>query len=152
MDFDVVKNARLVPKFHEKDVDKFFVHFEKISSVNLKWPKEFWPMLLQSVFIGKARETYGALSAMQCADYDEIKKFVLKAYELVPEAYRQKFRSYKKFNEQTFSEFVHEKENLFDRWCTSKDVGSDFDKLKQIILIEEFKNCIHPEIKIILMK
>jgi hypothetical protein len=31
MDFDVVKNARLVPKFHEKDVDKFFVHFEKNS-------------------------------------------------------------------------------------------------------------------------
>lgn len=64
LDFNVVKNARLVPKFHEKDVDKFFVHFEKIA-VNLKWPKEFWPMLLQSVFIGKARETSGALSAMQ---------------------------------------------------------------------------------------
>lgn len=29
----------------------------------------------------------------------------------------------------------------------SKNVGSIFDKLKQIILIEKFKKCIHPEIR-----
>lgn len=99
-DFDVAKNIRLVPKFQEKDVDKYFIHFEKVAQ-NLNWPKEIWPLLLQSTFIGKAREIYGALSLHQSSDYDIIKENVLKAYELVPEAYRQKFRNYKKFNEQT---------------------------------------------------
>ena len=36
---------------------------------------------------------------------------------------------------------------MIERWCTSKNVGSNFGRLKQIILIEEFKNCIHPEIR-----
>ncbi|XP_061190377.1 uncharacterized protein LOC133198276 [Saccostrea echinata] len=145
-DFDVTKNIRLVPKFQEKDVDKYFIHFEKIAE-NLKWPKEYWPLLLQSAFVGKAREVYSALSLPQSTNYDVIKKNVLKAYELVPEAYRQKFRNYKKFNEKTHVEFAREKQNMFERWCTSKNVGSDFERLKQVILIEKFKNCIHSEIR-----
>ncbi|VDI39744.1 Hypothetical predicted protein [Mytilus galloprovincialis] len=54
------------------------------------------------------------------SDYDTVKQEVLKAYELVPEAYRQKFRSYKKFDSQTYVEFAREKEDLFDKWLTSK--------------------------------
>ena len=35
--FDATKNIRLVPKFEEKEVDKYFLHFEKIAE-SLKWP------------------------------------------------------------------------------------------------------------------
>ena len=34
-EYDVTKSIRLVPKFQEKDVDKCFIHFEKIAE-NLK--------------------------------------------------------------------------------------------------------------------
>ncbi|VDI65208.1 Hypothetical predicted protein [Mytilus galloprovincialis] len=51
--------------------------------------------MLQSVFEGKAAEIYSALPSEKSSDYDTVKQEVLKAYELVPEAYRQKFRSYK---------------------------------------------------------
>ena len=30
--FDATKNIRLVPKFEEKEVDKYFLHFEKIAN------------------------------------------------------------------------------------------------------------------------
>ena len=63
--FHATKNIRLVPKFEEKEVDKYFLHFEKIAE-SLKWPKESWTLLLQSVFIGKAREIYSSLSIEQC--------------------------------------------------------------------------------------
>ena len=46
--FDATKNIRLVPKFEEKDVDKYFLHFEKIAE-SLNWPKESWTLWLQSV-------------------------------------------------------------------------------------------------------
>ena len=46
--FDVTKHIRLVPPFQEKEVDKYFIHFEKVAE-NLKWPKEHWTLLLQSV-------------------------------------------------------------------------------------------------------
>ena len=42
-------------------VDKYFVHFEKVAE-NLKWPKEHWTLLLQSVFYRQTREIYSQLS------------------------------------------------------------------------------------------
>ena len=98
--FDVTKHIRLVPPFQEKEVDKYYLHFEKVAE-NLKWPREHWTLLLQSVVIGKAREIYTQLSLEQSSDYDTVKEFILKAYELVPEAYRQKFRDCRKEHDQT---------------------------------------------------
>ena len=72
---------------------------------------------------------------------------ILKAYELVPEAYHQKFRNYHKQESQTHVEFAHEKEVYFDRWCNSRDIGADFEKLRQVIMIEEFKRCVRDDIK-----
>ena len=125
--FDATKNIRLVPKFVEKEVDKYFLHFEKIAN-SLKWPKVSWPLLLQSVFIGKAREIYSFLSIEQCHDYDLVKKAVLKAYELVPEAYRQKFRSAKKETNQTQVKFARVQEQMFYGWLSSNTIN-DSDML-----------------------
>ena len=144
--FDVTKHIRLVPPFQEKEVDKYFLHFEKVAE-NLKWPKEHWTLLLQSVVIGKAREIYTQLSLEQSSDYDKVKELILKAYELVPEAYRQKFRNCRKENDKTYVEFARTKEQLFDRWSSSKKVGSDHGKLRQLMLVEEFKRCINSDIK-----
>ena len=127
--FDVNKHIRLVPPFQEKEVDKYFLHFEKVAE-NLKWSKEHWTFL-QSVMIGKAREIYTQLTVEQNSSYDTVKELILKAYKLVPEAYRQKFRNCKKENEQTHVEFARIIEQLFDRWCSSKKVGSDHEKLRQ---------------------
>ena len=146
MVFDVTKHIRLVPPFQEKEVDKYFLHFEKVAE-NLKWPKEHWTLLLQSVVIGKAREIYTQLSLEQSSDYDTVKELILKAYELVPEAYRQKFRDCRKEHDQTHVEFARTKEQLFDRWCSSKKVGSDHAKLRQLMLVEEFKRCINSDVK-----
>ena len=142
--FDVTKHIRLVPPFQEKEVDKYFLHFEKVAE-NLKWPKEHWTLLLQSVVIGKAREIYTQLSLEQSSNYDKVKE--LKGYELVPEAYRQKFRDCRKEHDQTHVEFARTKEQLFDRWCSSKKVGSDHAKLRQLLLVEEFKRCINSDVK-----
>ena len=76
-----------------------------------------------------------------------MKNTILKAYELVPEAYRQQFRSSQKQNSQTFTDFSREKEAQLDRWCTAKEVGRDFDKLCQLILLEEFKGSLPPQVK-----
>ena len=134
-EFDAAKNIRLVPKFQEKSEDKYFPQFEKIAA-NLKWPREFWPTLLQSVLIGKAAEMYSALSLAESSDYDKVKDTILKAYQLVPEAYRQRFRKYKKFENQTYIEFAREKEDLFDQWFRCKKIPDSYNNFRQLILIE----------------
>ena len=122
------------------------MHFEKIAN-NLKWPKEHWILLLQSVLTGKARAIYTQLSVGQSSSYETVKDCILKSYELVPEAYRQKFRDCRKYINQTYVEFARIKEQLFDKWCSSKNVDHDFGKLRQLLLIEEFKWGVCNEIK-----
>ena len=136
--FDVIKNFQAVPSFQEDDVDMFFLHFEKLAT-NLNWPKDYWTMLLQKAFVGKAREIFAQLSVEQSQKYEYVKDVVLRGYQLNPEAYRQKFRNCQRDNSQTFVEFARVKEQLFDRWCHSKKVNKDSEKLRQLILIEEFK-------------
>ena len=144
--FDVTKHIRLVPPFQEKEVDKYFLHFEKVAE-NLNWPKEHWTLLLQSVLIGKAREIYTQLGVEQSHHYETVKELILKGYELVPEAYRQKFRNCKKDSNQTHVEFARNKEQLFDRWCCSKKIDQNYDKLRQLVLVEEFKRCMQSDVK-----
>ena len=136
--FDVIKNFQAVPSFQEDDVDMFFLHFEKLAT-NLNWPKDHWTILLQKAFVGKAREIFAQLSVEQSQKYEYVKDIVLRGYQLNPEAYRQKFRNCQRDINQTFVEFARVKEQLFDRWCHSKKVNKDFEKLRQLILTEEFK-------------
>ena len=104
-------------------------------------------MLLQSVLLGKAREIYTQLSVEQASDYDTVKELILKGYELVPEAYRQKFRICEKEGSQTYVEFARIKEQLFDRWCNSLKVDKCYEKLRQLVLVEEFKRCVHSDVR-----
>ena len=90
--FEVTKYSKLVPPFQETDVDKYFLHFQKVAE-SLKWPKEYCTMLLQRVLLGKAGEIYTQLTVEQASSYDTVKELILKGYELVPEAYHQKLRN-----------------------------------------------------------
>ena len=93
--FEVTKQARLVPKFEEDNVNEYFAHFER-TALNLGWPRECWSMLLQAVLSGKAQRAYATRPSENCADYKLVKAAILKSFELVPEAYRQSFRTQRK--------------------------------------------------------
>ena len=136
--FDVTKHIRLVPPFQDNKLINTFYTLKKVAE-NLNWPKEHWTLLLQSVLIGKAREIYTQLGVEQSHHYETVKELILKGYELVPEAYRQKFRNCKKDSNRTHVEFARNKEQLFDRWCCSKKIDQNYDKLRQLMLVEEFK-------------
>ena len=69
--FDVTKHIRLVPPFQEKEVDKYFLNFEKVAE-NLNWPKEYWTLLLQSVLMGKAHEIYIQLGVEPSHHYETV--------------------------------------------------------------------------------
>nr|XP_054765775.1 uncharacterized protein LOC129272688 [Lytechinus pictus] len=136
--FDVAKNIRLVPIFDEEGVDTYFVSFEKVAK-RLNWPEEYWTLLLQSVFVGKAAKVYSSLSEMQSCDYATVKETILNAYELVPEAYRHTFRNMQRQSGQTYVEFAREQEMMFDKWYRSLKADKDFVHLREVVLLEEFK-------------
>lgn len=66
--------------------------FERVAKVR-GWPEADHVVMLQAVLTGKAQESYSALNVSDSLKYAAVKEAVLKAYELVPEAYLQRFRS-----------------------------------------------------------
>lgn len=65
----------------------------------------------------------------------------MRAYELVPEAYRQRFRSCSKSAKQTFVDFAREKIMLFEKWCFAT-ITTAFEDLQELVLLEDFKSCV----------
>ena len=80
---------------------------------------------------------YASLSVTDSANYNTVKMAILRSYEMVPEAYRQRFRDCRMGENQTY----------LDWWIAAKGIGTDYDKLRQLILIEEFKWCVHDNLK-----
>lgn len=64
---------------------------------------------------------------------------MLKAYALVPEAYRQRFRNLRRRPEQTHVEFAHELNLQCKGRCTASDL-SDYDELFNLVVLEQFVN------------
>ena len=138
--FEITKHIGLVPQFRESEVDAYFGAFERVATA-LRWPKDVWSILLQCKLHGKAQDIIATLSVQDSMNYDLVKTAILRAYELVPEAYRQKFRQHSKSSSQTFVEFSREKGALFDRWCAANRV-TDFKTVRELVLLEEFKRCL----------
>lgn len=128
---------RLVPKFNEKNPDIFFVLFEHLAEAE-NWSDVEWTLLLQCVFTGKAQEVFLALTVADSGNYQLVKAAVLKAYKLVPEAYRQHFRLARK-EKQTHTELAHDLAVHFQHWYASSQVQT-FQDLQELILLEQFKN------------
>ena len=74
-------------------------------------------------------------------DYLRVKTAVLKAYELVPEAYRQQFRKLRKSEGQTYVELVRELTMKCNRWLTASEVVH-LNDLRELFLLEQLKDII----------
>jgi hypothetical protein len=60
-----------------------------------------------------------------------VKEAILKAYELVTEAYLQKCKICRKRDDQIHVDFDREKELLFEKGFTSNEVTTNVDRLRQ---------------------
>ncbi|KAK3881589.1 hypothetical protein Pcinc_013971 [Petrolisthes cinctipes] len=146
--FDIVRASKIMPTFSEDTVDEFFCAFEMLAET-LKWPRGAWLILLQRSFTGKALRTYTSLPARDIS-YETVKEEVLKAYALVPEAYRQRFRGIARKYDETHLEFARNKRDAFTRWLRSKGVNS-YETLFELILMEDFLSSVTRDVSLYLL-
>ncbi len=110
-----------------------------------EWATDMYCLFLHSVLPRKIKGVYCALSTAQCSDYGLVKEGTLEVYELVLEAYCQKFRNLVKQSGETHVEFAREKENAFDRWLSPMN-ADDYGKGKIDQRFPKFKKgpvCYH---------
>ncbi|XP_064117660.1 uncharacterized protein LOC135223084 [Macrobrachium nipponense] len=110
------------------------------------WTQKLIPKFSETD-VRKAQEAYATLSFDDSIDYEVVKSAVLSAYQLVPEAYRQKFRNYVKGANQTFFDYARHKSVLFDNWLRSRSI-TDFVDLRELLLLEDFKNSMSRDVRV----
>lgn len=142
--FDVAQCLRLLPTFDESDLDTYFTLFERIADTRA-WSDLDRTTLLQCVLTGRALQAFSVLSVADSRVYATVKAAVLKVYELVPEAYRQRFRYRKRLDSQTYSEFVCDLTGAFNRWCTAAEVVTLQD-LYNLMVLEQFKQSVPEQV------
>lgn len=92
---------------------------------------------------GKVQEAYSTLGAVDSQKYSTVKEAVLKVYELVPKAYRQRFRSWRKSDKQSHVEFatkINTSTGGVLHWMLLHS------NLFDLMVLEQFKDCIPPEV------
>ncbi|XP_068220090.1 uncharacterized protein [Palaemon carinicauda] len=92
-------------------------------------------MVVRNQFKGKA--AYVISQMVEVKEYDVIKKAVIDTYAITAEGYRQQFCHSYQMPSQTFVEFCKDKVRQFTKWLQKTGV-SDFECLKNLILMEEF--------------
>ena len=143
---DISTSLRLLPPFNEKDVDTFFVLFERVADAQ-GWPDSHRALMLQCTLTGKAQRAFSALSVEDAKDYEFIKASFLRLFELIPEAYRQRFRGMRRRPDQSNVEFARDLRLQYQRWCVASNVQT-VDDMTDLIVLEQFKTTLPERVAI----
>ena len=135
--FNLTKALPMVPKFDAAQVEAFFEIFERLAAQR-KWPYESWVTLIAPNLTGEAQKAYVNLEQPDGEDYAAVKAAILRTYELVPEAYRQRFRDIKPAKEQTYTGFARQQHDACMKWLRASNITT-YDQLVELIRLEQFK-------------
>jgi len=75
-----------------------------------------------------------------------LKQALLRAYARVPEFYRKMFRKLVKGRWETFSNYAFHLGTCFKAWLDGEQAQEDMEHLKQVLLIEQFVECLPMEL------
>ena len=126
---------KLPPFTEDDDCDAYLRRFERYAS-SVGWDKSDWGIALSALLTGRALEVYNRLSETQTKDYFEVKKAILRIYDLSEEGYRIRFRSSKPQMGESHAQFVERIEDYLDRWVEMSGRTPDLAALKELLVME----------------
>ena len=128
-----------LPCFDEETdkIDYYLVHFERVASYE-GWDIASYPMYLNTLLTGKAREVYCRLPLALANDYRYLKKALLAKYQLTVDDYRRKFFSVKQVNGESCTNLCGDLEFNLDQWLELSNVEKTFEGLRELLLREQF--------------
>ena len=128
-----------LPCFDEENdkIDSYLRHFERVASYE-GWDIASYPMYLNTLLTGKARDVYCRLPLALANDYRYLKKALLAKYQLTVDDYRRKFFSVKQVNGESCTNLCGDLEFNLDQWLELSNVEKTFEGLRELLLREQF--------------
>lgn len=138
VDKNVESAKKSLPKFNETtEIDTYLTLFERTLET-FEIDKSKWSSILQSQVTGKVIKVFVELPVEQAKDYDFVKESILNLFQLVPEAYRVKFRNLNKDPHETFSHYATRLSFPFNKWLSGANASNDLDRVKEVFKVEQF--------------
>ena len=136
-----------LPKFDEKvdDIDAYLERFERFAR-SQRWHEDTWAVTLSPLLSGKALDVYSSLPLAEADNFEELKKAILRRYQLTAEGFRNKFRSYNPEREETVKQFGARLKRYLTRWIDLSGIEKNFENVIDLCLREQFINKCSPEI------
>ena len=139
---------RREPKYRKledgDDMEHYLVAFERFATT-YKMPKEVWAQKLAPLLTGKAQAAYACMDVKK-GDYDELKKAILRRYDINEETYRQRFRSCKKAAEESYVEIGIKLKDLFTKWV--QPGSKTKEEVSDVMVVEQLLDVMPPELKV----
>ncbi|XP_038054655.1 uncharacterized protein LOC119726874 [Patiria miniata] len=130
-------NKPKLPPFQDRkdDLDAYIKRFERFAQA-VDWPEQQWATILSTQLTGRALELYSRLPPDKASDYQELKKALLHRYDYTEEGFRLKFRTAKREEGETYSQFAQRMAGYLDRWTELVEV-KDYETLKDLLVREQ---------------
>ena len=140
----VTEKVKVAKLTDQDDIEAYLTTFERLmeaySVERRKWACQFAPQLS-----GRAQKAYTALPSAEANDYEQLKKAILKRYDINEETYRQRFRSTRKKSDESHRELVVRLQDLRQKWMQKY---STVEQIGDVIVMEQFLNSLTPDLRV----
>ncbi|XP_070000736.1 uncharacterized protein [Penaeus vannamei] len=137
-----------LPVFKDgEDITSYLIRFERIANL-LDFKEETYAIRLGSLLTGKAVDIYTSLPPETTADYQLLKKALLRGYSKTPASYRNDFRTAKIKSGETYEQFAIRLGRLFDYLVDSHNITKDYASLRDFMLLDQLMSSISPDLRV----
>lgn len=122
---------------NKDDLDAYIRRFEGIA-LSQKWPEGQWATALSTCLTGEALSVYGRLTPEDAANYGKVKASLLERFRFTVDGFREKFRVGKPLDGETATQYAARLGHYFDRWAELSSTARDFERLRELVLQDQF--------------
>jgi len=138
------KDVKVSKLTQDDDIEAYLLTFERLMQAYEIKP-ERWAFKLAPQLVGKAQQAYAALTPEAAADYEQLKKAILRRYDVNEETYRQCFRVATWKSSETARELVVRLEDLATKWTKDCKI---VEELRDAVVMEQLLNMLPKEIRV----
>jgi len=128
------------PYFDDRhdDVESYLFRFEQHAK-SVGWKESEWACMLADCLKGKALTYYYELMSSQPdRSYRELVNHLLGRFRCTKEGFREKFRTSKPEETETFPVFFDRIHRYFSRWIDLSEITKDYKSLFDLLITEQF--------------
>eukprot|EP00795_Rhopilema_esculentum_P005569 gene5569-9573_t len=129
----------------DDDIEHFLTTFERVAET-YGWKAEVWSVKLAPLLSGKAQAAYANMDPEKSRIYEEVKKAILRRYDINEETYRQRFRATRKRNEESCTELEVKLRDLYCKWVHPST--STKEQISNAIIMEQLLSSLPLELQI----